>query len=66
VANSSYNSLQVSVTERTGKGLTFMFDSIWSKAIDDGETYRWLCDSGGLLERRQNLGGTQLSLRFEF
>jgi len=40
VANSSYNSLQVSVTQRATKGLTFMFDYIWSKAIDDGGTYR--------------------------
>ncbi|MGA8270028.1 MAG: carboxypeptidase regulatory-like domain-containing protein, partial [Candidatus Sulfotelmatobacter sp.] len=40
VANSNYNSLQVSVTERATKGLSFMFDYIWSKAIDDGGTYR--------------------------
>jgi hypothetical protein len=40
VANSNYNSLQVSLTERAYKGLTFMFDYIWSKAIDDGGTYR--------------------------
>jgi hypothetical protein len=40
VANSNYNSLQVSVTQRAYKGLTFMFDYIWSKAIDDGGTYR--------------------------
>jgi|HubBroStandDraft_1064217.scaffolds.fasta_scaffold01018_11 hypothetical protein len=40
VANSNYNSLQVSVTERAYKGLTFMFNYIWSKSIDDGGTYR--------------------------
>jgi hypothetical protein len=40
VANSNYNSLQVSVTQRAYKGLTFMFDYIRSKAIDDGGTYR--------------------------
>jgi hypothetical protein len=40
VANSSYNSLQVSVTQRATRGLTFMFDYIWSKAIDDGGTFR--------------------------
>jgi hypothetical protein len=40
VANSSYNSMQVSLTQRATKGLTFMFDYIWSKAIDDGGTYR--------------------------
>jgi Carboxypeptidase regulatory-like domain len=40
VANSSYNSLQVSATQRAYKGLTFMFNYIWSKAIDDGGTYR--------------------------
>jgi hypothetical protein len=40
VANSDYNSLQVSLTQRLSKGLTFMFDYIWSKAIDDGGTYR--------------------------
>jgi hypothetical protein len=40
VANSNYNSLQVSVTERAYKGLSFMFNYIWSKAIDDGGTYR--------------------------
>jgi hypothetical protein len=40
VANSNYNSLQVSVTQRASKGLTFMFDYIWSKAIDDGGTFR--------------------------
>jgi hypothetical protein len=40
VANSNYNSLQVSVTQRAFKGLTFMFNYIWSKSIDDGGTYR--------------------------
>jgi hypothetical protein len=40
VANSNYNSLQVSVTERAYKGLSFMFNYIWSRAIDDGGTYR--------------------------
>jgi hypothetical protein len=40
VANSNYNSLQVSVTQRVSKGVSFMFDYIWSKAIDDGGTFR--------------------------
>jgi hypothetical protein len=40
VANSSYNSLQFSLTQRATKGLTFMFNYIWSKAIDDGGTFR--------------------------
>src|SRR5580700_11175167 len=40
VANSDYNSLQVSLTQRAYKGLSFMFDYIWSKAIDDGGTFR--------------------------
>ena len=40
VANSNYNSLQASLTQRASKGLTFMFDYIWSKAIDDGGTFR--------------------------
>jgi hypothetical protein len=40
VANSNYNSLQVTVTQRPYKGLTFMFNYIWSKSIDDGGTYR--------------------------
>jgi hypothetical protein len=40
VANSNYNSLQVTVSERAFKGLNFMFSYIWSKAIDDGGTYR--------------------------
>jgi len=40
VANSNYNSLQVSVTQRPYKGLSFMFNYIWSKSIDDGGTYR--------------------------
>jgi hypothetical protein len=40
VANSNYNSLQVSLTQRPWKGVQFMFNYIWSKAIDDGGTYR--------------------------
>jgi Carboxypeptidase regulatory-like domain/TonB dependent receptor len=40
VANSNYNSLQVTVAERAYKGLSFMFNYIWSKAIDDGGTFR--------------------------
>jgi hypothetical protein len=40
VANSNYNSLQLSVTQRVSKGVSFMFDYIWSKAIDDGGTFR--------------------------
>jgi Carboxypeptidase regulatory-like domain/TonB dependent receptor/TonB-dependent Receptor Plug Domain len=40
VANSNYHSLQVSLVQRPSKGLTFMFNYIWSKSIDDGGTYR--------------------------
>jgi hypothetical protein len=40
VANSSYNSLQVTVAEQAYKGLSFMFNYIWSRAIDDGGTFR--------------------------
>ncbi len=40
VANSNYNSLQVSLTQRATRGLTFMFNYIWSKSIDDGGTFR--------------------------
>jgi hypothetical protein len=40
VANSNYNSLQASLTQRASHGLTFMLDYIWSKSIDDGGTYR--------------------------
>lgn len=40
VANSNYNSLQVTVNQRAYKGLNFMFNYIWSKAIDDGGTFR--------------------------
>jgi hypothetical protein len=40
VANSNYHSLQVSLTQRPSKGLTFMLNYIWSKSIDDGGTYR--------------------------
>ncbi len=40
VANSNYNSLQVSLIQRPTHGLSFMFNYIWSKSIDDGGTYR--------------------------
>jgi Carboxypeptidase regulatory-like domain/TonB-dependent Receptor Plug Domain len=40
VANSNYNSLQVSLVQRPSRGLTFMMNYIWSKSIDDGGTYR--------------------------
>jgi hypothetical protein len=40
VANSNYNSLQVSLIQRPSHGLSFMFNYIWSKSIDDGGTFR--------------------------
>jgi hypothetical protein len=40
VANSNYNALQVSLNMRASHGMTFMMNYTWSKAIDDGGTYR--------------------------
>jgi len=35
VANSNYNSLQISATQRLAHGLTFMFNYVYSKELDD-------------------------------
>ncbi|HZL25170.1 MAG TPA: TonB-dependent receptor [Acidobacteriaceae bacterium] len=40
VANSFYNGLQVSLNMRPTHGLTFMANYTWSRAIDDGGTFR--------------------------
>ncbi len=40
VANSSYNALQLSIVQRTTKGLTFMLNYTYSKNIDNDGTYR--------------------------
>jgi hypothetical protein len=40
VANSNYESLQVSLMQRPANGVTFMLNYIWSKSIDDGGTFR--------------------------
>ena len=40
VANSHYNGLQVSLNMRAAHGLTFMVNYTWSRAIDDGGTFR--------------------------
>jgi hypothetical protein len=40
VANSNYNALQISVNMRPAHGLTFMANYTWSRAIDDGGTFR--------------------------
>jgi hypothetical protein len=40
IANSNYNALQVSVMKRPSKGLQFMANYTWSRAIDDGGTFR--------------------------
>jgi hypothetical protein len=40
VSNSNYHALQVSAIQRPGNGLTFMINYTWSKAIDDGGTFR--------------------------
>ncbi|HTV08073.1 MAG TPA: carboxypeptidase-like regulatory domain-containing protein [Candidatus Aquilonibacter sp.] len=39
-SNSNYNALQVSVNMRASHGLTFMANYTWSRAIDDGGTFR--------------------------
>lgn len=40
VANSNYHSLQTSFNMRATHGLTFMANYTWSRAIDDGGTFR--------------------------
>ena len=40
VANSNYNSLQATLNMRASHGLTFMANYTWSRAIDDGGTFR--------------------------
>lgn len=40
VVNSNYNALDVKLTQRFSKGLTYMVGYTWSKAIDDGSAIR--------------------------
>jgi hypothetical protein len=40
VANANYHSLQATFQMRATRGLTFMANYTWSKAIDDGGTFR--------------------------
>jgi Carboxypeptidase regulatory-like domain len=40
MANANYHGLQVSVIKRSSHGLTFMANYTWSRAIDDGGTFR--------------------------
>ncbi len=40
VANSNYHSLQATLNMRASHGLTFMANYTWSRAIDDGGTFR--------------------------
>ena len=40
IANANYNGLQISVMKRYTHGLTFMANYTWSRAIDDGGTFR--------------------------
>ncbi len=40
VANSNYNALQATLNMRASHGLTFMANYTWSRAIDDGGTFR--------------------------
>ena len=40
VSNSSYHALQVTANMRASHGLTFMANYTWSRAIDDGGTFR--------------------------
>ena len=40
MANANYNGLQITVMKRYTHGLTFMANYTWSKAIDDGGTFR--------------------------
>ena len=40
VSNSNYNALQATLNWRAQHGLTFMANYTWSKAIDDGGTFR--------------------------
>ncbi|HEY5331199.1 MAG TPA: TonB-dependent receptor [Acidobacteriaceae bacterium] len=40
IANSNYNGLQTSIIKRASNGLTFMINYTWSRAIDNGGTFR--------------------------
>ena len=40
MANTNYHGLQASLVKRPSHGLTFMVNYTWSKAIDDGGTFR--------------------------
>jgi hypothetical protein len=40
IANANYHGLQISVMKRYTKGLTFMANYTWSRAIDNGGTFR--------------------------
>jgi hypothetical protein len=40
MANANYHGLQISVIKRASHGLTFMANYTWSRAIDDGGTFR--------------------------
>jgi hypothetical protein len=40
MANASYNGLQISAIKRASHGLVFMANYTWSRAIDDGGTFR--------------------------
>jgi hypothetical protein len=40
IANANYNGLQISVMKRYTHGLTFMANYTWSRAIDNGGTFR--------------------------
>jgi len=40
VANANYNALQMTLTQRPARGVTFMLNYTWSRAIDDGGTFR--------------------------
>jgi hypothetical protein len=40
VVNSNYNALNLKLTQRFSKGLTYMVGFTWSKAIDDGSAVR--------------------------
>jgi hypothetical protein len=55
VGNFSYNSLQVTMEQRLGHGLTFNFNYTWSKNIGDDGTFR----SGYDIPQAAISGGTQ-------
>ncbi len=54
IVNSAYNALQISLKQRTYKGLDFMLNYTYSKEIDDGGTFR----SGYLSNRVERGLGT--------